>query len=48
MLKTNTVLVVGRFNNRWMIRSEGGIIGDRKSFLVSVNYRLPGFKKLGS
>lgn len=26
-------------NKRWMVRSEGGIIGDRKSFLVSLNYR---------
>ena len=28
-----------QLNKRWMIRSEGGIIGDRKSFLLSLNYR---------
>lgn len=34
-------LLGGQFqlNKRWMIRSEGGLIGDRKSFLASVNYR---------
>jgi hypothetical protein len=26
-------------NKSWQIRTEGGIIGDRKSFLASVNYR---------
>lgn len=26
-------------NKNWMFRSEGGIIGDRKSLLLSVNYR---------
>lgn len=26
-------------NKRWMFRSEGGIIGDRKSLLLSANYR---------
>lgn len=30
-----------QFNKRWMLRSEGGVIGDRKSFMLSVNYRLP-------
>lgn len=28
-----------QLNKRWMFRSEGGIVGDRKSFLISVNYR---------
>lgn len=28
-----------QFNKRWMFRSEVGLVGDRKSFLVSVNYR---------
>lgn len=28
-----------QMNKHWMVRSEGGIIGDRKSFLFSVNYR---------
>jgi len=28
-----------QLNKRWMFRSEAGLIGNRKSFLVSVNYR---------
>ena len=28
-----------QINKRWMIRSEGGVIGNRKSFLLSLNYR---------
>ena len=28
-----------QFDKRWMIRSEAGVFGDRKSFLFSVNYR---------
>ncbi|MFV0365590.1 MAG: hypothetical protein ACK5JS_03680 [Mangrovibacterium sp.] len=28
-----------QFNKRWMIRSEGGVVGDRKSFMLSLNYR---------
>ncbi|MDH3322614.1 MAG: hypothetical protein OEM04_06460 [Flavobacteriaceae bacterium] len=28
-----------QLNKRWMLRTEAGIIGDRKSFLVSLNYR---------
>lgn len=28
-----------QLNKRWMFRSEGGVIGDRKSFLFSANYR---------
>ena len=34
-------VIGGQFqlNKRWQFRAEGGIIGDRKSFLASVNYR---------
>jgi opacity protein-like surface antigen len=34
-------LIGGQFqlNKRWMLRSEAGFIGDRKSFLASFNYR---------
>jgi len=35
-------MVIGgqfQFNKRWMLRSEVGIVGDRKSFLASLNYR---------
>ena len=28
-----------QFNKHWMLRSEAGIIGNRKSFLLSLNYR---------
>lgn len=28
-----------QLNKHWMVRSEGGVIGDRKSFLFSINYR---------
>jgi opacity protein-like surface antigen len=28
-----------QFNKEWMVRSEAGVIGDRKSFMISVNYR---------
>jgi len=28
-----------QLNKNWMLRSEGGIVGDRKSFLISLNYR---------
>ena len=28
-----------QLNKAWMLRTEGGVIGDRKSFLASVNYR---------
>ncbi len=28
-----------QYNKHWMLRSEAGIIGDRKSILVSLNYR---------
>jgi hypothetical protein len=34
-----------QLNKNWQFRSEAGLIGDRKSFLVSVNYRFLGFKK---
>jgi hypothetical protein len=33
-----------QINKRWQFRSEAGLIGDRKSFLFSVNYRILGFK----
>jgi hypothetical protein len=35
-------MVIGaqyQFNKNWMLRTEGGIIGDRKSFLLSANFR---------
>lgn len=28
-----------QFNKRWQIRTEAGLIGDRKSLLLSANYR---------
>ncbi|MCG2459536.1 hypothetical protein K8352_02105 [Flavobacteriaceae bacterium F89] len=28
-----------QYNKNWQLRSEAGIIGDRKSFLISLNYR---------
>lgn len=28
-----------QFNKHWMLRTEAGVIGDRKSFLLSANYR---------
>ena len=34
-----------QINKSWMIRTEGGIIGDRKSFLLSLNYRFLGPKR---
>ena len=34
-----------QINKRWQFRAEGGVIGDRKSFLASLNYRFLGFKK---
>jgi hypothetical protein len=35
------MVIGGQFqlNKHWMLRTEGGIVGDRKSFLASVNYR---------
>ncbi len=32
-------------NKHWMLRTEAGVIGDRKSFMLSLNYRFLGFKK---
>ena len=35
-------MVVGaqfQLNKNWMLRSETGIVGDRKQFLLSLNYR---------
>jgi len=34
-----------QFNKRWQLRFEAGIVGDRKSFLCSLNYRFLGFKR---
>ncbi len=34
-----------QLNKHWQFRTEGGFIGDRKSFMLSVNYRLLGFRK---
>jgi opacity protein-like surface antigen len=34
-----------QFNKNWQLRVEGGVIGDRKSVLASLNYRILGFKK---
>lgn len=34
-----------QLNKKWMLRYEAGIIGDRKSHLVSLNYRFLGVKK---
>jgi hypothetical protein len=34
-----------QINKHWQIRSEGGVVGDRKSLLISLNYRMLGFKK---
>ncbi len=34
-----------QLNKHWQFRAEGGVIGDRKSFLLSINYRMLGFKK---
>ena len=36
-----------QLNKRWMFRSEAGLIGNRKSILISVNYRFLGFRKKG-
>ncbi len=34
-----------QLNKRWQFRTEAGLIGDRKSFMLSVNYRFLSFKK---
>jgi hypothetical protein len=34
-----------QFNKRWQLRFEAGILGDRKSFLASLNYRFLGIKR---
>ena len=47
-VKENWNALVGmqyQINKRWQLRAEGGVFGDRKSFLFSVNYRILGFKK---
>ncbi len=33
-----------QLNKHWQFRTEAGLIGDRRSFLLSVNYRILGFK----
>lgn len=33
-----------QLNKRWQFRTEAGLIGDRKSVLMSVNYRFMGFR----
>ncbi len=41
-VKQNWNAVVGaqyQFNKKWMLRTEFGVIGDRKSYLASLNYR---------
>jgi hypothetical protein len=35
-----------QFNKNWQLRAEGGVVGDRKQFLLSLNYRILGFKKM--
>ena len=35
-----------QLNKSWQLRTEGGVIGDRKSFLISLNYRFLGFRKI--
>jgi len=34
-----------QMNKNWQLRTEGGFIGNRKSFIFSINYRLLGFRK---
>ncbi len=34
-----------QLNKHWQLRAEGGVVGDRKSLLLSLNYRFLGFKK---
>ena len=34
-----------QLNKQWQLRSEAGIIGDRRSFMASINYRFLGFRK---
>ena len=34
-----------QINKAWQFRVEGGVIGDRKSYLLSLNYRFLGFRK---
>ena len=35
-----------QFNKNWMLRSELGVFGKRSQFLLNLNWRFPGFKKL--
>ncbi len=34
-----------QLNKRWMLRSEAGFLGSRKSYLISLNYRFLGIRK---
>jgi len=34
-----------QLNKHWQFRTEAGLVGDRKSFLFSINYRFQGFRK---
>jgi hypothetical protein len=35
-----------QFNKNWMLRSEMGVFGKRSQFLLNLNWRFPGFKKV--
>ena len=37
-----------QLNKHWQFRTEGGLVGDRKSFMLSINYRFLGFRKKAS
>ena len=34
-----------QINKNWQLRAEGGVLGNRKSFLLSLNYRFLVFRK---
>ncbi|GMQ26747.1 hypothetical protein Aoki45_34300 [Algoriphagus sp. oki45] len=35
-----------QFDKNWMLRTEMGVFGKRSQFLLNLNYRFPGFKKV--
>ena len=35
-----------QFNKNWMLRTELGVFGKRSQFLLNLNWRFPGFKKM--
>lgn len=37
-----------QFNKNWMLRSEMGVFGKRSQFLLNLNWRFPGFKKVNN